>query len=138
MDKEFLNRKIDLALNYSIELKKLKFTKQDLKENIDIMAKLYYLYQNVIERCLRIAVYINKINNFKVNASAKETFIELANNNIILRDTAKSLGGAYGFRNALVHDYDTLDLEIIVKSHATNVINLQKYLQEVAKYVREF
>ncbi len=46
---------------------------------------------------------------------SKESFRLLAVNGLIPQDLAKRLEGMVGFRNVLVHEYERLDVELMVE-----------------------
>lgn len=136
MDKAFVNQKLNSALMYLAQLEKVKFDKESLKDNIDTQAKVFFLYQNVIERCLGLAMYIVRFKKLGVPKNASETFLLLSQDNIIDSDSSKRLSGAYGFRNILIHEYDNIDYEDIVEEHNHNIENLKSYLKQIAEYIR--
>lgn len=135
MDKEFLKRKLTLANRYFEELSKVEFDLYQMENEIDIYAKVLFLYQNVIERCLGLATYIIKDQKLPIPSTAKQAFMELSRAKILDTKTAKRLGGAYGFRNAIIHDYDQIKLAELVEEHSNNLDNLKTFLKAIAKYI---
>jgi len=135
MDKNLINTKITIATKHLEALEAVSFTHEDLENDIDTYSKLYYLYQNVIERCLGLAVLLIKEKNLSIPDTARDAFNVLAKNKTINQQTANRLSGAYGFRNAIIHDYDNLNTEELTLEHDQNVSNLKQYLKEISEYV---
>jgi len=135
VDKDYIKQKIALALKHLEKLEKTSFTKEQLANDMDIYPKVYFLYQNVIERCLGIASYICQTQNLPVATTARDTFVQLADKNIIDKDTARRLSGAYGFRNMLIHDYDEVNVDQIYADHEHNLMNTREFLKQVMVFI---
>lgn len=73
---------------------------------------LYLVAQATIELGESYIAY----KNFRKPTAMKETFSILRENGIIENELEKKLSDMAGFRNALAHDYDELDPEILYKA----------------------
>ena len=132
--KDFIQRKIQLALKNLENLETIDITEQSMKD-VNVYSKVYYLYQNVIERCLGLATYLIKDNDFSLPGSARESFLTLSKMKVISESTAEKLSGAYGMRNAIIHDYDNFQVQLLIDNHLHNLENLRQFLKEVVSYV---
>lgn len=131
VDKDYIKQKIALALKILEKLEKTEFTKEQLATDMEVYPKVYFLYQNVIERCLGIASYACQMLDLPIPTSARDTFMQLADKNIIDKDTARRLSGAYGFRNMIIHDYDEINVDRIYMEHKNNLMNIRDFLKQL-------
>ena len=80
------------------------YTKQD-----SVILNLERLCQAAID----MAAYLVKINKFGIPQENRELFQLLEKNNVISTDLSENLQAMVGFRNLAVHDYHTLNLDIV-------------------------
>lgn len=130
--------------------KKLKQLASYYQELEQIAAGLTFEnYQNqivlkrAIERDIQLIVECaTDINNMILKQLSKgpakdyfNSFIDLADNQVIESDFALKLAPSTGLRNILVHEYEKIDDQIVFKS-ITNVLTFyRQYLQIIAKYL---
>jgi len=77
-----------------------------------------------------IATHIVKTNNLGLPNTSRELFSMLLDAGIISEDTCKQMQGMVGFRNIAVHDYQNLNIEIVVAI-------VEKHLGDFEGFVRE-
>ena len=70
--------------------------------------------QRACEQCIDLANYVIKVRKLGLPKESKESFRLLAANRIIPDDLAKRLEGMIGFRNVLVHEYQRMDIQLMV------------------------
>jgi uncharacterized protein YutE (UPF0331/DUF86 family) len=70
--------------------------------------------QRACELCIDLANYVIKVRKFGLPKDSKESFRLLATNRIISVDLAKKLEGMVGFRNVLVHEYQRMDIDLMI------------------------
>jgi uncharacterized protein YutE (UPF0331/DUF86 family) len=70
--------------------------------------------QRACEQCLDLANYIIKMRKLGLPKESKETFRLLAANRFIPTDLAKRLEGMVGFKNVLVHEYQRVDIQLMI------------------------
>ena len=134
IDTSLFQKKIELTSTLIKELENKHFTQEELEHDLDTYSTIYYLYQNIIERCLGLAVLTLQMEDKTLPDSAKETFSQLATKGIIQRDTSNKMGAAYGFRNLLIHEYDQIDPKKLYNDHPHNIQNLKQFLKEITQY----
>jgi uncharacterized protein YutE (UPF0331/DUF86 family) len=71
--------------------------------------------QRACEACIDLAMHIISEKNLGIPQSSKDAFELLVQNNIINPKMAFKLKAMVGFRNIAVHDYQTLNIEILNK-----------------------
>jgi uncharacterized protein YutE (UPF0331/DUF86 family) len=79
VDIPFIKQKIKKTFRHLEELEKMSFSTDSLHSDVHVYARVFYLYQNIIERCLGIAVYLLKVKYFPIGDTARDSFAELAN-----------------------------------------------------------
>lgn len=70
--------------------------------------------QRACEQCIDLANHTIKARKLGLPKESREAFRLLADNRIIPRDLAGRLEGMVGFRNVLVHEYQRLDISLMV------------------------
>ena len=70
--------------------------------------------QRACEQCIDLANYTIKVRKLGLPKESRDAFRLLADNRIIPRDLATRLEGMVGFRNVLVHEYQRLDINLMV------------------------
>jgi len=98
------------------------FTKQD-----SVILNLERASQATID----IATHIVKVRQLGLPNSSRELFELLFNAGIISEDVSKQMQGMVGFRNIAVHDYQNLNLEIVLSIINNHLDDFEKFIQEV-------
>lgn len=70
--------------------------------------------QRACEQAIDLANYVIKSKKLGLPRESKESFALLAENGIIDTDLSVKLEKMVGFRNILVHEYQSLDIEIMI------------------------
>jgi len=97
----------------------------------DVPFELDYLKQDAIainlqracEQCIDLANYTIRMKKLGLPKDSRESFRLLSQNNIISGEISSSLERMVGFRNVLVHQYQQLDLSVMVASRRKASLN---------------
>lgn len=84
-------------------------------EDYDLQAIAERNLQLAIQACMDIGSYIIARQNLTIPDSEENTFVVLAQADIITRTLANRIKGMVRFRNILVHDYMDIDSAIVIK-----------------------
>lgn len=76
------------------------------------------------EQAIDLANYVIKLRQWGIPNSSAESFALLARERLISLDLAERLRRMVGFRNIAVHEYETLDLAIVVAVIETGLTDL--------------
>jgi uncharacterized protein YutE (UPF0331/DUF86 family) len=98
------------------------FTKQD-----SVLLNL----QRACEACIDIANYINRHHQFGIPQSSRDSFQLLAQNNILPQPLADKLKKMVGLRNIAVHDYQELNLDIVVHIIQHNLVDFEDFISVI-------
>ncbi|HGZ70594.1 MAG TPA: DUF86 domain-containing protein [Nitratifractor sp.] len=78
-----------------------------------------------------IATHIIKVKRLGLPNSSRELFEILSNAGIISEDISRQMQGMVGFRNIAVHDYQNLNLEIVISIVEKHLKDFEQFTQEV-------
>ena len=70
--------------------------------------------QRACEQCIDLANHTIRVRKLGLPNESKDSFWLLAENHIIPKDLAGRLQGMIGFRNVLVHEYQRLDIRLMI------------------------
>ena len=98
------------------------FTKQD-----SVILNLERASQATID----IATHIVKTISLGLPNTSRELFDLLLDANIISSETCKQMQGMVGFRNIAVHDYQNLNIEIVVAIVEKHLGDFERFIQEI-------
>ena len=95
------------------------FTKQD---------SIVLNIQRACEACIDLAMHVSAVKKFGVPQKSREAFELLHANHVISEESASNMKAMVGFRNIAVHDYQTININIlkeIIKNHLEDFISSQ-------------
>lgn len=84
--------------------------KQDYTQQDSVVLNL----QRICEACIDIANHLNRRYQYGVPQSSRDSFTLLAQNNVLPTALAENLKKMVGLRNIAVHDYQELNLDIVI------------------------
>jgi uncharacterized protein YutE (UPF0331/DUF86 family) len=89
--------------------------------------------QRAAEQIIDLANHVIKRKKLGLPKESKESFEILAGAGIIPRELADKLKGMVGFRNILVHQYEDLDINImidVIEHHLGDLVDFTNYVVE--------
>lgn len=88
-----------------------------------------------LQRCCEAAIDMGnrliRLRDFGIPQSSRDVFKMLQQEKIIGEDTADSLMAMVGLRNIAVHDYQSLNLDIIIHIIENNLQDFEKYCRDL-------
>jgi len=103
---------------------------ESFEENYTKQDSVILNLERASQASIDIATHIVKTNNLGLPNTSRELFSMLLDAGIISEDICKQMQGMVGFRNIAVHDYQNLNIEIVVAI-------VQKHLGDFEGFVRE-
>ena len=94
------------------------FTKQD---------SVILNIQRAIQAAVDMATHIVRVKKLGIPQNSAEVFSLLADDKLIDKELSIKLQKMIGFRNIAVHDYQKLDLDIVVAVIGKNLVDLQTF-----------
>ena len=98
------------------------YTKQD-----SVILNLERASQATID----IATHIIKTRNLGLPNTSRELFTMLLDDGVISKIICKEMQGMVGFRNIAVHDYQNLNIEIVVAIVQRHLGDFEGYIKEI-------
>ena len=74
-----------------------------------------------------------KVKKLGLPQSSKEAFLLLQQNGIIDTELSKSMQNMVGFRNIAIHEYQSLNLEILDSIINTDIVELRTFISVLLK-----
>lgn len=89
--------------------------------------------RRTIQAAVDMATHIVRIRKLGIPQSSAESFVLLETNGIIDTELSLQLQKMIGFRNIAVHDYQKLDLDIVVAVIEKNLHNIVRFKSMVLR-----
>ena len=124
--KESIERCIKQIRVYYASPSDIPFEKDYLKQDA-----IAVNMQRACEQCIDLANHIIKRKKLGLPKESQESFRLLAQSNIIPRDLAANLENMVGFRNTLVHQYQDLDIQLmvdVIENHLDDLIDFTNFI----------
>ncbi len=103
------------------------FTKQD---------SVVLNIQRACEASIDLANHLIKKNNLGIPQSARDSFELIARNKIITLETAANLKKMVGLRNIAVHDYQSLNIDILISVINKHLSDFNDYCAQLIIYLK--
>ncbi len=134
-DKQFIEKKLDNILKYREELEPLfEFSDIDVKKDNLKLRTVERLVQLIADEMVDINGYLIKKLGFPVPDDFQSTFRVLGENNVLEEGFTQKLAPIVGLRNRLVHRYEEIDLNLLLKVVREGRNDFKDYV----KYISEF
>jgi len=141
IDRAFIEEKVNLIIR---DLERLEvFSQMTINEVAADFIK-YGALKNIMMEIIGRAIDINEHLISKLAPLAadvpkkyKETFLLLADLEILPKEFAEEISKSAGFRNAIVHEYNNLDKGIVYKTVGEAIDQYAKYCNYIQKFLEK-
>ncbi|MDQ7787560.1 MAG: DUF86 domain-containing protein [Thermodesulfovibrionales bacterium] len=135
-NRQAIENKISSTRKYLTILKRYKtFTKQAIRENIDIRGAVErYLYLEA-QAAIDLAEAVIAYNDFRKPTTMSEAFSILHEEKIIPAKLTDKMFRMVGFRNVLAHDYEDVDYDIVYDVLQKGLRDIEVFLNIIAKHL---
>lgn len=135
-DKNRISAKLDKLYTYYEELKNLSsISLEDYKRNSIYRRAIERTMQLIVECATDINNMLLKMNDHKGASDYFNSFIDLAELDIIPMEFALQIAPSTGLRNILVHEYEEIDDEIVYHSISVCLDCYLKYMDLINRYL---
>lgn len=107
---------------------------EDLLKSIDLQDIVLHNLQLSIQGCIDIASHIISDEGWTVPDTLAGVFDILAKHKIVPEELNKRLQKMVGFRNIIVHEYETVDLNIVHRILTGDIKDLYFFLKQICIY----
>ena len=129
---EQLGKLIKQAEKYKLMVNRKKFLADQMAQ--DAVSRNL---QQILEAMITIGEMIIAENGFRKPAEHNEVFDILGENKIYPKSFSDRLWKIGGFRNVLVHDYVSLNLDLVYDNLEKGIPIFKKYARYVAKFLEK-
>lgn len=110
-----------------------KYSRKEIEDNIDIKGAIErYLYL-AAQATIDLAEAVISYKNFRKPSTMAESFHILEENSVISKDLTQKMIGMTGFRNAIAHDYDKINYDLVYKIIHQDIEDLRIFTGIVSK-----
>lgn len=106
----------------------------ELLKNLDLQDIVLHNLQLSIQGCIDISSHIISDEGWTVPDTLAGVFDILAKHKIISEELNKRLQKMVGFRNIIVHEYETVDLNIVHRILTEDIKDIHLFLKQVCIY----
>lgn len=140
LDLELIKRKVSLIQD---ELKQLTEFEDLTFEKMTHDYRTQAMIERFLERTITRAIDINQHiiaevgKHLQAVRTYRNTFIRLSDLDVYSGEFAQRIAPSAGLRNALVHDYNNLDTEILQKSIGQTIKEFNEYTKYIIAFVEK-
>lgn len=106
-------------------------------QEIDIQESVILNLQRAIQAAIDLAAHLIAQQSWGLPDSLKAHFTILVRENVIDAALGKQLEAMVGFRNIAVHDYETIDVDILRRIVAERLTDLERFTAAVTRFSEE-
>ncbi len=131
----------DVILNKISTIERCRNRIQDVYENEPSNLKDYTKQDSIIlniqracEASIDLAMHIVSELSLGLPQTSRDSFDMLHSHSIIDENSAKRLKAMVGFRNIAVHDYQTINIDILIQIVENHLNDFTNYTKQILKY----
>ncbi|MBB6622153.1 DUF86 domain-containing protein [Clostridium gasigenes] len=135
MVNDVLYNKISIIENCLIRIKEVY---DNDPKNLDDYTKQDSIILNIqraVEACIDISMHIVSKQKLGIPQSSRDAFEVMNHNGLLSNELLKNIKGMIGFRNIAVHNYQKLNLDIIQKVIENHLVDFEKFITEVNRFI---
>ena len=132
----------DITLNKLASIKRClirireEFTDEsEFKQNFTKQDSVILNLQRACEACIDICNHIIRKNNLGIPQSARNSFELVAQKNFIDQSISERLQKMVGLRNIAVHDYQKLNLDIVIAVVKDHLVDFEDFSKAISQQV---
>ena len=129
-----IENKISSIKKYLGIVKRYKaYSREEIENNVDIKGAIErYLYL-VAQATIDLAEAVISYKNLRKPSTMAESFYILEENSLISKDLTQKMVGMTGFRNAIAHDYDKINYDLVYKIIHQDTKDIENFIDIISK-----
>lgn len=129
-----IENKISSVKKYLSIVERYKiYSRKEIEDNVDIKGAIErYLYL-ATQATIDLAEAIISYKNYRKPSTMAESFHILEENSLISKDLTQKMIGMTGFRNAIAHDYDKINYDLVYKIIHQDIEDLRIFTDIVSR-----
>ncbi len=137
VNKSVVLKKISLVRHNLSRLKdKGNCSLESLKNDLDTQDVVLHNLQHAIQGCIDIGSHIISDEGWGVAGSLNEIFYILKNKGVIETEMTEKMVSIVGFRNILIHEYETVNIDIVYNILRNHMEDISAYLLTIVNYFK--
>ena len=109
------------------------YSREEIENNIDIKGAIErYLYLSA-QATIDLAEAVIAYKNLRKPSTMAESFYILEEKNIISKELTQKMAGMTGFRNAIAHDYDKINYDLVYKIIHQDIKDIEVFIDIISK-----
>ncbi|NOX32309.1 MAG: DUF86 domain-containing protein [Deltaproteobacteria bacterium] len=116
---------------------KIPKTSRQLKSDYDLQDIVSLNLQRAVQVCVDIAARLNAEMSARAPESMVESFENLNRFRIISDETCERMQKSVGFRNIAVHEYSTINWDIVFSVSTTNLDDFRQFAREIITWTND-
>lgn len=89
--------------------------------------------ERAIQAAIDMAAHVVRTKSLAVPKESKDLFVALHQNKFISNPIFEAMCGMVGFRNIAVHEYQKLDMGIVVSIIKKHLVDIENFVKEILK-----
>ncbi|MBI5197508.1 MAG: DUF86 domain-containing protein [Nitrospirae bacterium] len=139
MDKAVILRKLSELETYQNQIREYSgITAEDYKKDWKTRRIVERTLQILIECCADIANHIIADGNMRSPTGYSDTFRVLTENQVTGQDLGAIMEKMSKFRNVVVHQYEEVDVEIVIVILRKHLQDFDRFKQAILTYLKNF
>ena len=135
VNKSVVLRKVSLIRHNLSRLKnKENISLESLKNDFDIQDIVLHNLQLAIQGCIDIGSHVISDEGWGVAGSLNEIFYILQNKGVIKAEVSEKMISMVGFSNILVHEYETINFDIVCNILHHHLKDINEYLLAIVNH----
>lgn len=131
-----IEQQISVIEKYLSESRRFKkYSKDELMGDLDLLRSCERSLYLLTQSCIDLAESVISLKSFRKPTSLKESFEILHENGLIDFGLANRMSNMTGFRNALAHNYDKFDYDIMYNVLQNGLKDIEEFLATVRKAI---
>lgn len=94
------------------------------------------MLQEMIEICMDVGKHIIADENFRIPEDGKAIFTVLGEQSVLTKETAEMMQKMVGFRNIVVHLYETTDVETVYTIYTKHLSDFDLFSKKILGYLK--
>lgn len=136
VDKDIIVEKVAIIQHCLKRISEVTELDPEKIDDINIQDIFVLNLQRAVQATIDLAAHIIADEGFGLPGSLREHFKLLVENNIIPGDLGEKMISMVGFRNIAVHEYHTIDVDILKRILTHNLVDIESFYSVIlGKYV---
>jgi len=136
-----VDRDVALAKINSIQrclrrIKEITHLDPESIDHIDVQEIVILNLQRAIQGAIDLAAHIVADEGLGVPQELRENFNLLAKKGILSNEIVKQLRKMVGFRNIVMHEYETIDIEVLKSILRNNLKDIEEFYASIIRYYK--